>query len=100
MAVMASTFLNSASRRCWLFAHAALARFSDVRVAKSLAKASKKRTKAPATPIVPKRGSIMNMAMMKMMIPLGRCGTPEEAAGAISLFCFPESDYISGQLIE
>ncbi len=32
-------------------------------------------------------------------IPLGRLGTPEEAAGAIYLFCLPESDYISGQTI-
>ncbi len=34
-----------------------------------------------------------------MRIPLGRGGTPQEAAGAIYLFCTPESDYISGQLI-
>ena len=27
------------------------------------------------------------------MIPLGRGGTPEEAAGAVYLFCIPESDY-------
>ena len=33
-------------------------------------------------------------------IPFGRGGTPEEAAGAVFLFCLPESDYISGQLIE
>lgn len=32
-------------------------------------------------------------------IPLGRGGTPEEAAGAAYLFCIPESDYISGQVI-
>lgn len=32
-------------------------------------------------------------------IPLGRDGTPEEAAGAVSLFTFPESDYVSGQVI-
>ncbi|MDA7415321.1 SDR family NAD(P)-dependent oxidoreductase [Xenophilus arseniciresistens] len=32
-------------------------------------------------------------------IPLGRLGTPEEAAGAIYLFCLPESDYISGQTL-
>ena len=30
-------------------------------------------------------------------IPLGRGGTPEEAAGAVYLFCIPESDYVSGQ---
>ncbi|QNA85531.1 SDR family oxidoreductase [Sphingomonas sp. So64.6b] len=33
------------------------------------------------------------------MIPLGRAGKPEEAANAIYLFCAPESDYISGQVI-
>ena len=33
------------------------------------------------------------------MIPLGRCGTPEEAAGGVYLFCTPESNYISGQVI-
>ena len=33
------------------------------------------------------------------MIPLGRAGTQEEAAGAVYLFSAPESDYISGQLI-
>lgn len=33
------------------------------------------------------------------MVPLGRLGTPEEAAGAAYLFCIPESDYISGQVL-
>jgi len=32
-------------------------------------------------------------------IPLGRAGTPEEAAGAVYLLCTPESDYISGQTL-
>lgn len=32
-------------------------------------------------------------------IPLGRAGTPEEAAGAVYLFCAPESDYITGQVL-
>jgi len=36
---------------------------------------------------------------MAMMIPLGRPGTPEEAANGVYLFCTPESDYISGQTI-
>jgi 3-oxoacyl-[acyl-carrier protein] reductase len=34
---------------------------------------------------------------MEQMIPLGRVGTPEEAAGAVYLFCLPESNFISGQ---
>jgi 3-oxoacyl-[acyl-carrier protein] reductase len=33
------------------------------------------------------------------MIPLGRAGTPVEAAGAVYLFCTPEADYITGQTI-
>lgn len=32
-------------------------------------------------------------------VPLGRAGTPQEAADGIYLFCAPESDYISGQVI-
>lgn len=32
-------------------------------------------------------------------IPLGRIGTPEEAADGVYLFCTPESNYISGQVI-
>jgi 3-oxoacyl-[acyl-carrier protein] reductase len=36
---------------------------------------------------------------MTPSIPLGRPGTPEEAAGAVYLFCIPESDYVSGQVL-
>lgn len=32
-------------------------------------------------------------------IPFGRPGTAEEAAGAVYLFCAPESDYMSGQIV-
>lgn len=39
------------------------------------------------------------MTMMEAMIPLGRGGTPAEAAGAVYLFCIPESDYVSGQTL-
>jgi 3-oxoacyl-[acyl-carrier protein] reductase len=38
-------------------------------------------------------------SMAKDMIPLGRLGTVEEAAGAIYLLCLPESDYITGQCL-
>ena len=31
--------------------------------------------------------------------PLGRTGSPEDAAGAILLFCLPESDFVSGQIL-
>jgi 3-oxoacyl-[acyl-carrier protein] reductase len=33
------------------------------------------------------------------LIPLGRAGTPAEAAGAVYLFCLPESNYVSGQVL-
>lgn len=36
---------------------------------------------------------------MEKGIPLGRAGTPEEAAGAVYLLCLPEADYITGQVI-
>jgi Dehydrogenases with different specificities (related to short-chain alcohol dehydrogenases) len=39
------------------------------------------------------------IAAAESMIPLGRFGTPEEAAGAVYLFCLPESNYISGQTV-
>jgi 3-oxoacyl-[acyl-carrier protein] reductase len=39
------------------------------------------------------------LATLERSIPLGRVGTPEEAAGAAYLFCIPESDYVSGQTL-
>ena len=39
------------------------------------------------------------LTMSERMIPLGRTGTPQEAAGAVFLFCIPESDYVSGQTL-
>jgi 3-oxoacyl-[acyl-carrier protein] reductase len=38
-------------------------------------------------------------ALETQQIPLGRLGTVEEAANGVYLFCIPESDYISGQVI-
>jgi 3-oxoacyl-[acyl-carrier protein] reductase len=38
-------------------------------------------------------------AMGKMLIPLGRAGTPEEAAGAIFFLCSPWSNYVHGQVL-
>lgn len=35
----------------------------------------------------------------KQQIPLGRLGTVEEAANGVYLFCTPESNYISGQVV-
>jgi 3-oxoacyl-[acyl-carrier protein] reductase len=39
------------------------------------------------------------IATMNQIIPLGRGGTTAEAAGAIYLFCSPDSDYVSGQTL-
>ena len=39
------------------------------------------------------------LKQMETLVPLGRGGTPEEAAGAIALLCYPESNYISGELL-
>jgi 3-oxoacyl-[acyl-carrier protein] reductase len=36
---------------------------------------------------------------LNRVIPLGRGGTPEEAAGSVYLFCIPESDYVTGQVL-
>src|SRR3954454_2556396 len=33
------------------------------------------------------------------LIPLGRGGRPEEAAGSVYLFCIPESNYVTGQTL-
>jgi 3-oxoacyl-[acyl-carrier protein] reductase len=39
------------------------------------------------------------MKSWQKMIPLGRAGTPEDAADAVYLLCAPESNYISGQVV-
>lgn len=39
------------------------------------------------------------LSSMEQMIPLGRTGTPEEAAGSVYLLCIPESDYVSAQTL-
>ncbi len=39
------------------------------------------------------------LRQMAAMIPLGRGGTPEEAAGAIAMLCYPEANYVSGELL-
>lgn len=39
------------------------------------------------------------ISTFEKLIPLGRGGTPEEAADAVYLFCTPESNYISGQVV-
>ena len=35
----------------------------------------------------------------RLATPLGRSGRPEDGAGAIYLFCIPESDYITGEVL-
>jgi 3-oxoacyl-[acyl-carrier protein] reductase len=37
--------------------------------------------------------------MAAMMIPLGRPGTPEEAAGGIFFLCTPWANYVHGQVL-
>ncbi|MNF73584.1 3-oxoacyl-[acyl-carrier-protein] reductase FabG [compost metagenome] len=37
--------------------------------------------------------------MMERSIPLGRAGRPDEAAGAVAMFCYPESNYVSGEVM-
>ena len=39
------------------------------------------------------------MAMLEQNIPLGRAGTPDEAAEAVFSLCAPQSNYISGQVV-
>jgi 3-oxoacyl-[acyl-carrier protein] reductase len=39
------------------------------------------------------------LTTFEKMVPVGRAGTPEEAADAVYLFCSPESNYISGQIV-
>jgi 3-oxoacyl-[acyl-carrier protein] reductase len=44
----------------------------------------------------------VNPELMKAMeagIRIGRAGTPAEAAGAVYLFCIPDSNYVSGQVL-
>jgi 3-oxoacyl-[acyl-carrier protein] reductase len=36
---------------------------------------------------------------MEATVPIGRAGTPAEAAGSVYLFCIPESNYVSGQVL-
>ena len=36
---------------------------------------------------------------LKTTVPLGRAGTPEEAAGGVYLFCIPESNYVTGEVL-
>ncbi|MNF18552.1 oxidoreductase [compost metagenome] len=33
------------------------------------------------------------------VIPLGRPGTPDEAAGSVVMLCLPEANYVSGQTL-
>ncbi len=40
-----------------------------------------------------------NLDASMSIIPMGRAGTPEEAAGAVFLFCQQESNYVTGQTI-
>jgi 3-oxoacyl-[acyl-carrier protein] reductase len=39
------------------------------------------------------------LEMAKRTIPLGRPGTPDEAAGSVVMLTYPEADYVSGQVL-
>ena len=39
------------------------------------------------------------LAQARRMTPLGRGARPDEAAGAVAMMCYPESDHISGQIL-
>lgn len=39
------------------------------------------------------------LAGIKLTTPLGRSGQPEDGAGAIYMFCIPESDFVTGQVL-
>ncbi|MDR0246530.1 MAG: SDR family oxidoreductase [Burkholderia sp.] len=39
------------------------------------------------------------LSAMEQTIPLGRAGTPDDAAGAVYMFCLPEAGYVSGQTL-
>lgn len=39
------------------------------------------------------------LEQLNAQIPLGRPGTPDEAAGSVVMLTYPEADYVSGQLI-
>lgn len=50
-----------------------------------------------------RRASSMPPEVLDALIratPLGRAGTPDEAAGAVYLLCLPEADFITGQVVE
>jgi 3-oxoacyl-[acyl-carrier protein] reductase len=59
------------------------------------------RLPAGATPVTIELGipSAIREAALKL-IPMGRPGTPREAAGVILFFACPLSDYVSGQVLE
>jgi 3-oxoacyl-[acyl-carrier protein] reductase len=64
---------------------------------------------APATPAdahLHMRGADIKVGVptaaldaLKDRIPLGRLGTPEEAANAVLFFCSPLSDYVTGEVL-
>ena len=49
--------------------------------------------------LIPIGVPVGTLEALSRLIPLGRAGTPKDAAGAVYLLCLPESDYISAQVV-
>ncbi len=43
--------------------------------------------------------SASQLESVRLATPLGRAGSPEDAAGAIYLFCIPQSDFVTGEVL-
>ena len=37
---------------------------------------------------------------IRALVPIGRPGTPEDVAASVAFLCAPDSDYITGQILE
>ena len=48
---------------------------------------------------VPAGASMSSPSTVKTACPLGRTGTPQEAAGAVLFFASPLSDYVTGEVL-
>lgn len=49
---------------------------------------------------VPVGVPVANIQGLKYAVPMGRGATPKEGGGSVVMLCFPEANYVSGQVIE